>query len=162
MVRTIEGYQHQEPSKMLLKKKRGVSPVVSSIIMSAVVLVIGSTIWFFAQSAATVIAEDYIDDILALKDEATERFAVEHVTNNSDCTELYLSIYNYGDVNVTVDSYAFVDNYTYSSDLGNSAHIGKQEIINVTIDVNATSGDEVAIKVHSRRQNNAYATYIVP
>ena len=147
---------------MHLRKKRGVSPVISAIIMSAVVLTVGGSIWYFAQSAATVIAEDYIDDILTLRDEATERYTVEHVANNSDCTELYLWIYNYGDVNITVDAYAFIGNTTYSTNLTSPSTIGKNEIIRVSITITAQSGDEIAIKVHSRSQNNAYSTYIVP
>ena len=147
---------------MILRKKRGVSPVISSIILSAIVLTVGGSIWFFAQSAATIIAEDYIDEIMTLRDEATERFTVEHVANNSDCMELYLWIYNYGDVNITVDAYAFIGNATYSTDLNSPSTVGKNEIILVSMTVSALSGDEIAIKVHSRSQNNAYSTYIVP
>ena len=147
---------------MLISKKRGISPVISSVIMAAVVVTVGGTVWFFAQSATTIIAEDYIDEIMSLRDEATERFTVEHVANNSDCSELYIWIYNYGDVNVTVDSYAFIGNSTYSTDVEAPSTIGKKEIIRVTIAISAQSGNEIAIKVHSRRQNNAYSTYIVP
>ena len=147
---------------MYSRKRRGVSPVISSIILSAVVLAVGGSIWFFAQSAATVIAEDYIDEILTLRDEATERFTVEHVANNSDCTELYVWIYNYGDVNVTVDSYAFIGNITYSTNQDTPSTIGKNELVLETIAISAQSGEEIAIKVHSRSQNNAYSTYIVP
>ena len=136
--------------------------MISSIILSAVVLAVGGSIWFFAQSAATVIAEDYIDEILTLRDEATERFTVEHVANNSDCTELYVWIYNYGDVNVTVDSYAFIGNITYSTNQDTPSTIGKNELVLETIAISAQSGEEIAIKVHSRSQNNAYSTYIVP
>ena len=149
-------------SNLLRKRRRGISPVVSTIIMSAVVLTIGGALWSFAQSAATVIANDYIDSVLSLRDDAAERFTVEFVTNNSDCTELTVWVYNYGDVNVTADGYAFIGNYTYSTNENTPFIVASGEIVIVKIDVVGEKGDEITIKIHSRRQNNAYSTYIVP
>ncbi|MGD2201616.1 MAG: hypothetical protein PVJ38_08305 [Candidatus Bathyarchaeota archaeon] len=143
-------------------RRKGISPVISTVILSAVVLTIGGSIWYFAQGAASVIAQDYIDGVMSLRDEAAERFTIEHVTNNSDCTQLYVWVYNYGDVNFTADMYAYIGNSTYQTDVNTPFAVSSKEIELVNITISAQSGDEIAIKIHSRKQNNAYSKYIVP
>lgn len=143
--------------------RKGVSPVIATVILSAVVITIGGALWSYTQSATTVIASDYIDGVMELMKTALERFTVEYVCNNSDGTVLHVWIYNYGDFNVTADVYAFIGNQTYSTDFDQPFSIpsGALGCANVSMST-LSSGDEVAIKVHSRRQNNAYHTYVVP
>jgi len=144
-----------------MESRRGISPVIATIILSAVVLTIGSAVWSYAQGASTVIATGYVNDTLTLMREVTERFTVEHVSNNTACTELYVWVYNYGDVDITVDIYANVTSsgIRYSTDLNNPLEIAAGGFSKATITIIAESGDEIAVKVHSRRQNNAYYTY---
>ncbi len=142
-----------------LKSRRAISPVIATIILSAVVITIGGAVWSYAQGAATEIANDYVNGTLELLNEVTERFTVEHVSNNTDGTVLYVWVYNYGDVDVVVDIYAN-SNSSLKSTLGTPISSGSL----VMIEVNFTgsplqSGDEVEIKVYSRRQNSAYYTY---
>lgn len=141
------------------KRRRGITPVVATIILSAVVIAVGGAVWSYAQGAATVIANDYVNGTMSLMNEVIERFTVEHVTNSSDGTILRVWIYNYGDVDIVVDVYANTTGDAFNSSLGNAIASKALVCVNVTIPLN--SGDEVAIKVHSRRQNNAYYTYYV-
>ena len=147
-----------------MESRRGISPVIATIILSAVVLTIGSDVWSYAQGASTVIATGYVNDTLTLMREVTERCTVEHVSNNTACTELYVWVYNYGDVDITVDIYANVTSsgIRYSTDLNNPLEIAAGGFSKATITIIAESGDEIAVKVHSRRQNNAYYTYYMP
>jgi hypothetical protein len=86
---------------------------------------------------------------------------VELVTNNSDCTELYVWIYNYGDYNVSADVY--VNNGTYQFTLASSPLlIPVGELVYASVAISASSEQSLAVKVHSRRSNNAFYTYIVP
>jgi len=141
--------------------RRGVSPVIGTIILSAVVLTIGGAIWSYSQGAATVIANDYINGTMSLMKEVTERFTVEHVSNSSDGKTLKVWIYNYGDVDVTVDVYADVEGGAFSWTLENEVPSGALVEVDVPFQANPLQpGDMVAIKVHSRRQNNAYFTYL--
>ena len=150
-----------------IRKRRGVSPVIATIILSAVVIAIGGAIWSYASGASTVIANDYINGTLDLMNEIVERFVVEHATNTSDGSNMSIWVYNYGDVDVVLDVYAnatHVNSSTYSfcSNLTNSVPTGSL----VEIEIHFTSdplelGDSVAVKVHSRRQNNAYYKYYV-
>jgi len=143
------------------RRNRGLSPVISTIILSAVVISIGGAVWSYAQGAATVNANQYVDTTMELMNEITERFSIEHVSNNSDGNTLYVWVYNHGDVDIIVDLYANstgVYLHTFETT------VVSEDLVKVSIDFQSdplVAGDEVAIKAHSRRQNNAYYTYYV-
>ena len=145
------------------RSRRGVTPVIATIILSAVVIAIGGAVWSYSQGAATVISNDYFNGTMTLLNEVIERFTVEHVSNNSDGSILYVWIYNYGDVDIVVDVYANATHdstYYFSSKLGTT--VVTSDHVKIEISFQSTPlqpGDEVTIKAHSRRQNNAYIKY---
>lgn len=152
------------------QRRRGLTPVISTIIISAVVIAVGGAVWAYSQGASTVIANDYVNSTLDLMNEVIERFIVEHVSNSSNGDTLHIYVYNYGDVDIVVDVYAnathFVNatysNFTYCSDLEYS--IAAKGVIKIELSFSSCpldEGDEVAVKIHSRRQNNAYYKYYV-
>ncbi len=59
-------------------KRKALSPVISTLILSAAVIAIGGGIWSFSIGASTMIADNYVNDTLELVNEVTERFMVEH------------------------------------------------------------------------------------
>lgn len=136
------------------------TPVIATIILSAVVITVGGAVWSYSQGATTVIANDYVNGTMALLEEAIERFTIEHVTNNSDNSVLYVWIYNYGDLNVTLDVYANATGG--ASNLISENDVADGTLVRVDMPLSTTSGDQVAIKVVSRRGNNAYNKYLVP
>jgi threonine dehydrogenase-like Zn-dependent dehydrogenase len=140
---------------------RGVSPVIATIILSAAVITIGAAIWNYSQGATTVIANDYVNGTLSLLNEVIERFTIEHVCNNSERNLLYVWIYNYGEVDIVIDLYANATD-EYNSTLETAISSGDLVKITVSFEGNPLkTGDEVAIKAHSRRQNNVYYIYYV-
>jgi len=142
-------------------KSRGVTPVIATIILSAVVIAVGGAVWSYSQGAATVIANNYVNGTMSLLNEVTERFTIEHVSNNSDRTVLYVWVYNYGEVDIVVDLYV---NSTgqFRSVLGTAMASGDLVRIDVSYAGDPLqSGVTVAIKAHSRRQNNAYYEFYV-
>ena len=144
-----------------MNSRPGIAPVVSTIILSATLLIIGGAIWSYTNSASQVLASDYVNETNRLIYEISERFTIEHVSNNTDCSQLNITLYNYGSVNVTLDVYASIDGTTYSSNPSNPTKIAEGERGFVLITIEAEKGDSVGIKAHSRRQNDAYYTYIV-
>jgi len=143
-----------------MSDKRGVTPVISTIILSAVVIAVGGAVWSYSQGAATIIANDYVNGTMTLLNEVIERFTVEHVNNNSDGSILYVWIYNYGDVDIVVDVYANATGEAFNYTLENE--VASNALVEVEVSFQATplqQGQEVAIKAHSRRQNNAYYKY---
>ena len=99
--------------------------------------------------------------------EIVERFVVEHATNTSDGSSMSIWVYNYGDVDIIVDVYANASRvnsstYFFCSNLTNTVTSGSLVEIEIHFSEGALElGDSVAVKVHSRRQNNAYYRYIV-
>ncbi len=150
-----------------IRRRRALSPVIATIILSAVVISIGGAIWSYASGASTVIANNYVNGTMNLKNEIVERFIVEHATNTSDGSNMSIWVYNYGDVDIIVDVYAnatHVNSSTYSfcSNLTNPISSGSLVEIEIHFSSGALEpGDTVAVKVHSRRQNNAYYKYYV-
>jgi len=145
-----------------MRNKRGITPVVATIILSAVVIAVGGAVWSYSQGAATVIANDYINGTMTLLNEVIERFTVEHVSNSSDGETLKVWIYNYGEVDIVVDVYANVTGGAFNSTM--EKEVASKALVEVEVSFQADPlqrEEEVAIKVHSRRQNNAYYTYYV-
>jgi flagellin-like protein len=156
-----------------LKVRRGISEVIASIILTAVVLTVGGAIWSFAQSATLAATNDYINGTFTTMKDITERFIVEHVSKNTDGTQLYVWVYNYGTVDIVSDVYANATHYnptTHSYTYTCKLTMGTTPIVSgsypqVTIDFQSNSlqsGDKIGIKVYTRRQNIAYYTYYVP
>lgn len=146
----------------LLVRRRGVTPVIATIILSAVVIAIGGAVWSYAQGASAIYANDYVNGTMTLLNEVIERYTVEHVSNSSDGKTLIVWVYNYGDVDIIVDVYANVTGGAFNYTLDNEA--APKGIVEVEISFQADpllQGQEVAIKAHSRRQNNAYYKYRV-
>jgi hypothetical protein len=146
-------------------KRKALAPVISTLILSAAVIVVGGSIWSYALGASTLVAENYVNDTLELVNEVTERFIVEHVCFNSTTDEGFIWIYNYGEQKIIIDAYLNVTNsgsYVNATSLiGWEIEIGESREIPITNMV-ADSGNKVSIRIYSRRANSAYKTYYVP
>jgi hypothetical protein len=134
--------------------RRALSNVISSLLLSAVVLAVGGVLWNYANGASGVIASQYHDESMDLVSQIKERFMVEHVTNNA--THLTVFVYNYGEVGVTVDVYANGE----ITDTDNPLVLDSKTSGNATIAISCTSGENIGIKIYSRRQNSVYYSYI--
>jgi len=66
-------------SEKTTSRSRAFSPVISAIIISAVVLAVGGAIWTFSQGAMTITAEDYAEDVIEMTEVISERFIIEMV-----------------------------------------------------------------------------------
>jgi len=141
---------------MVMKLRRAYSIVISSIILTSVVLAVGGGVWYFSRGASTVIADDYVEGITELIDELSERFIIEHVARNA--THVRVWVYNYGEVPIVVDVYVDIEGGASGS--STDVEVASHEVIEVGIELAATTGDEVAVKASSRRGNNAYCRYI--
>ena len=140
-------------SKRSASRSRAFSPVISVVIISAIVIAIGGAIWAFSQGAMTITAEDYAEAVINMTDTICERFIIEHVNNS--LTELSIWIYNYGDVDIEV-------NVTYPENTNGWEKVFSEELKRIDIEYVAVSGTEVGIKVESRRENDVYYRYFAP
>jgi hypothetical protein len=128
------------------------------VILSSVVLAVGSVIWAFSQGAMTITAEDYAEAVIDMTDTISERFIIEHV--NHSATKLSVWIYNYGDVDIEVKiQYEAV---TEPSGSDNWIEIASKDIKHIKIMDFDSSSRELNIKIYSKRGNNAFYRYILP
>jgi hypothetical protein len=88
-------------------ERKGLSPVIATVILSGVVMLIGGGLWAYASDTATFVANGYIEDTLETAHEVTERFVVEHMSYDSSQNELHIWVFNYGEQNIVVDTYAY-------------------------------------------------------
>ena len=149
--------------KGLLKNKSALSIVLSSIILCACVLGIGTAVWAFTYSAGKVLQEDYYEGVGKEIDGLRERFIIEKVAfdNSTGNNALRVWIYNYGTIEIEIDVYAFKNGSVIGEDLTGIAVSGNQikEVIFTISPGSAQGGDELVIEAVSRRGNIAYEAY---
>jgi hypothetical protein len=161
----MASFGHGDGRRFDVIKRKALSPVISTLILSAAVITIGGSIWSYSISASTLIAEGYVNDTLELVNEVTERFVVEHVRYDYDTDTLFITVYNYGNQKIIVDAYVNMTRATEMNDYsGTVIQKGRSKEIPVPItDPDpVASGDKASIKIHSRRQNNAYKMFYIP
>jgi len=143
--------------------RKGIAPVVSTVILAAVVIAVGGAVWSYAQGASTVIANNYVNDTLGLVDDIIERFDIEHAMYRFENNSLKIWIYNFGDVDIIIDVYVTANSTINKSCFGEG--VSSQSVGMVVFDFSSDPLESlvsIVIKAHSRRQNNAYWTYVVP
>ena len=142
----------------LLTDRKGLTPVVATIVLCGVVLTIGISIWSFTYSIARSLEEDYYENVKRQIDAISERFIVEHVSYDNETDVLNVWIFNYGTVDIQIDVYVRGDVEGQNATAVLIPH-GQIEMIRVPLAANV--GDELSITVMSRRQNVVYATYVI-
>ena len=148
---------------ILLNRRIGITPVISAVILTAAVLTIGCGLWYYSLGATSVIADNYVHDSLDLVDDIIERFDIEHASYRSDNNSLKVWVFNHGEVDIVVDVYVTANSTIEKSKF--EVEVASGEIGTVSFDFTSDplpSDTSVAIKAHSRRQNSAYCTYIIP
>ena len=147
-----------------LNERRAITPVVSALILSAVVLTIGGVVWAFSQGAMTISSEDYAESVIEMTDTISERFIIEHVYYELDVVpELHVFVYNYGAVDIEVK--VEVKGETYPDAEETWIEIPSKEMIpfpNIDLGTIPLSKEELNIRAYTRRGNNAYYRYLVP
>jgi archaellum component FlaF (FlaF/FlaG flagellin family) len=147
--------------------RRGLSTIISSIIMCAVVIAIGGSLWSITQSVASVTGNTYYNSVLRSAYQIEERFCVENVGLNTSSNKLQVWVSNYGNVNITVQQILVKGGGNVSSkQLGVPLACGgiigitllKTDLSNIAI----KSGLSISIEVVSSRGNEAYDTVHIP
>lgn len=149
----------------LIKNRRGISPVISSVILSAVVIVIGASVWSVTHSAASVMQNDYYEGVMESVETIKERFYIENIRySNSSEPKLKIWIYNYGEMDIVIELIRLKGAGNISTQLvGLSLPV--REIIGIDVtssEFSLTSGLSVSIEVKSLRGNKAYASILIP
>ena len=146
--------------------RRGVSPVLSSVILSAMVLVIGASVWSVATGASSVITSNYFEDVMESVENIKERFCVDVIGVNKIDTEyqsLKIWILNYGTIEITVESISVKGGGVYTESFGTTIAKGDLVLFDVTPEgVSFNSGLSLTVEVRSNRGNRAYESILLP
>ena len=137
-------------------RRRAYSPVISALILSAVTLAVGGSIWAFSQGAMTITAEDYAESVIKMTDTISERFIIEQVGYVSG--ELTVWVFNYGDGDIEFKVEIGFDTWPVDW-IG----LASKDMVSVPLTgFSPASGVELNIRMYSRRGNDAYYRFIVP
>lgn len=148
--------------------KRGISEVISSIIMCSLVLTIGASVWSVTQSAAFTTGNTYFNTVSNSISTIEERFCVENIilTNTSKTlyNKLEIWVFNYGSVNVTITQILVKGGGNVSSSyfkvLINVGGIARIDVVPSNIPLQ--NGLGISLEIVSSRGNLAYGTIRIP
>ena len=143
---------------MSMLDRRGISPVIATVILCGVVLTIGISVWSYTYSITRSLEDDYYEKVKRQINAVSERFIVEHISYDNTSGVLNVWVFNYGEVDVQVDVYVRGDSEGQNA---TGILIPNGQIVAVSVSLAAEVGDELSITVISRRQNVVYSTYIV-
>jgi len=143
---------------MSMLDRRGISPVIATVILCGVVLTIGISVWSLTYSITRSLEDDYYEKVKRQIDAVSERFIVEHISYDNTSGVLNVWVFNYGEIDVQVDVYVRGDSEGRNA---TGILIPNGQIVAVSVSLAAEVGDELSITVISRRQNVVYSTYIV-
>lgn len=145
--------------------RRGLTPVVSNIIMCAVVLVIGTSVWGIASSSSSIMRSDYFEEVMESVEKIKERFCVENIGfDNISQPTLKIWIINYGEIDITVEWIWVSGGGNVSSYVFNTM-LPAGEMIRFSVgesEVSFASGLSISVEVKSTRGNKAYASMRIP
>jgi len=144
-----------------MRRRKGLSPVIASIILAAVVLAVGGGIWSYSYGAASSMATDYVETTMNMVNTIVERFNIEHTYYNDTTQILTVWVYNYGSISITVNVTAVVNEDSYISAC-NEIEAGSIMEIGLPIGVALSPNDEISITVRSERGNIEDEVYYVP
>ena len=147
------------------RSRRGLTPVVSSIIMCAVVLVIGASVWGVSSSASSIMQTDYFEEVMESVEKIKGRFCVENIgLDNTSQPTLKIWVVNYGEIDITVDWIRVQGGGNVSShDFNTPISAGEMVRFNVTqSEVIFSSGLSITVEVKSTRGNKAYDSILIP
>ena len=143
--------------------RKGLSTVLSSLIICSVVIAIGASVWSVTQSVASITGSSYYESVIESVGKIKERFCIENIIlGSADTLEVW--VFNYGSINVTIQQILVKGNENVSSNMINlpiaSGNIAR---INLTLSNDTLrSGLSISIEVVSSRGNGAYDSIFIP
>ena len=142
--------------------KKGLSPVVATVILCGVVLSVGISAWSLTYSITSGLESNYYEEVKEMMDAIKKRFTVENIAYNGTVNKLYVWIYNYGEVDIKVIQVLVRGDVQGTN--STTITITSGHMVRIDVPLTATPGNEIAITVEEglRRQNFVYATYVVP
>jgi len=152
-------------ARTALRDRRALSSVIGEIILCTSVFGIGTALWAFSRGYMSYEMTNYWQKVSVNIYGLKERFMVENVAFNSTGTSsgsLHVWVYNYGDIDIQVNLYIFLNGSVIAEDVS-GATITSKSIVEFPFDLNEVStSNELVIKVETLRGNVNYGSYTIP
>jgi hypothetical protein len=87
------------------KRRKAISPVIATMILSAAVIVVGAIAWGYAMSATSIMTQDYTESVVGDLQYYSERFTIERIYYNNITHQLHIIVYNYGKNQISATKY---------------------------------------------------------
>ena len=149
------------------RMRKGFSSVLTSILMVAVVVSIGISVWGFTHSAATVMRNDYYDEVIESVYKIKERFRIENIgVNITSANSLNIWVVNYGECEVNITNFKISgdgnETYYYPPN-GTLLSSGEFRRFNIVqSEVPLLKGHNISVRVESEKENKAYDEIQIP
>lgn len=142
----------------MIMKRKGVSPVIAELMMTAITVVLGVGILFWGMNTLSMSGQSIIYIVSEEEARLREALVVEHIIFFYDNNSLTLYVRNIGDVEATLSS-LFIMDYNVSSplekvsleDRGITILIGDMVSFNVQVSTPLIKGHIYMIKLVSDR-----------
>lgn len=157
-----------------MEKRRGYSNVISSILLTAVVITVGLSVWGYAAGASSVMSTDYFEEVEASVNMIKERFSIECIgVNFTSSPMVHVWVTNYGSVAVNITKVKIMGGGDTTEIIPDDPNDGNvkgwlvQSKATARIDFNPNyvkiaSGSSVSITVESEKGNRVYVSQKIP
>jgi len=136
----------------LFHDRRGVSEIIASLILVLIVTAAGTVAYSMSLSSFSQSSSLFRLQTGQREEQARERFSIISVRNTTMVNQLNLTIFNYGEIEVTIDS-AYVEGTKVIDLTGKGVIVGKEQLTTVQFisPVSIQSGVTYEILVVSSR-----------
>jgi flagellin-like protein len=136
----------------LSRDRRGVSEIIASLILVLIVTAAGTVAYSMSLSSFSQSSSLFQLQTGQREEQARERFLIISVRNTTMVDQLNLTIFNYGEIEVTIDS-AYVEGTKVIDLTGKGVIVGKEQLTTVQFisPVSIQSGVTYEILVVSSR-----------
>jgi len=136
----------------LFRDRRGVSEIIASLILVLIVTAAGTVAYSMSLSSFSQSSSLFRLQTGQREEQARERFSIISVRNTTMVNQLNLTIFNYGEIEVTIDS-AYVEGTKVIDLTGKGVIVGKEQLTTVQFisPVSIRSGVTYEILVVSSR-----------
>jgi len=136
----------------LFRDRRGVSEIIASLILVLIVTAAGTVAYSMSLSSFSQSSSLFRLQTGQREEKARERFLIIRVRNTTMGDQLNLTIFNYGEIEVTIDS-AYVEGTKVIDLTGKGVIVGKEQLTTVQFisPVSIQSGVTYEILVVSSR-----------
>lgn len=141
--------------------RKGVSPIVSSLLVTIIIIVIGVAVFAWAMNVLNLSGESMFSIITFSSEKMKEDIVIEHVTFYYSNNSITLYIRNIGDIEVKIVDF-FIQDLNSSSELEHVSLsdrniillIDEFEAVNIRVSTSLVWGDIYMIKIVSDRGNS--------